>query len=215
MARGFPSMTALLGLLAVAGFQNRDRISEMLRGAGQQGGVGQGGGSGQVSGSGGSYGGHDSAGGMADPTGRVGGQGGGLGGLLGGLTGGGSGAMGGGLGGLLGSLGGMGAGGLLSGGLGELVDRFRQSGHGEAVDSWVRPGPNQPIEPAQLERSIGADTLEELSRQTGLPREELLARLTRELPEAVDKYTPDGKLPDLDGDGIPDDPQARPAPDSV
>jgi uncharacterized protein YidB (DUF937 family) len=221
MARGFPSMTALLGLLAVAGFQNRDKISEMLRGAGQQGGMG--GGSGQVSGSGGSYGGHDAPGGMADPTGQVGRQGGGLGGILGGLTGGaggaggsfGSGAMGGGLGGLLGSLGGMGAGGLLSGGLGELVDRFRQSGQGEAVDSWVRPGPNQPIEPTQLERSIGADTLEELSQQTGLPREELLARLSRELPDAVDKYTPDGKLPDLDGDGIPDDPQARPAPNRV
>ncbi len=33
MARGLPSMTALLGLLAVAGFQNRDKIAEMLRGA--------------------------------------------------------------------------------------------------------------------------------------------------------------------------------------
>src|SRR6266550_2590839 len=30
---GFPSMTALLGLLAVAGYQNRDKIAEMLRGA--------------------------------------------------------------------------------------------------------------------------------------------------------------------------------------
>src|SRR3954449_2489849 len=34
MSRGFPSMTALMGLLAVAGFQNRDKIAEMLRGAG-------------------------------------------------------------------------------------------------------------------------------------------------------------------------------------
>lgn len=34
MAREFPSMTALLGLLAIAGYQNRDRIAEMLRGAG-------------------------------------------------------------------------------------------------------------------------------------------------------------------------------------
>ena len=33
MNRGFPSMTALLGLLAVAGYQNRDKIAEMLRGA--------------------------------------------------------------------------------------------------------------------------------------------------------------------------------------
>ena len=35
MSRGFPSMTALLGLLAVAGYQNRDKIAEMLGGAGK------------------------------------------------------------------------------------------------------------------------------------------------------------------------------------
>ena len=34
MARGLPSMTALLGLLAIAGYQNRDKIAEMLKGAG-------------------------------------------------------------------------------------------------------------------------------------------------------------------------------------
>jgi hypothetical protein len=33
MSDGFPSMTALLGLLAVAGFQNRDKIQEMLGGS--------------------------------------------------------------------------------------------------------------------------------------------------------------------------------------
>ena len=32
MSRGFPSMTALLGLLAVAGYQNRDKLAELLRG---------------------------------------------------------------------------------------------------------------------------------------------------------------------------------------
>jgi hypothetical protein len=32
MSRGFPSMTALLGLLAIAGYQNRGKIAEMLRG---------------------------------------------------------------------------------------------------------------------------------------------------------------------------------------
>ena len=31
MSRGFPSMTALLGLIAVAGYQNRDKIAEMLK----------------------------------------------------------------------------------------------------------------------------------------------------------------------------------------
>ncbi len=34
MSRGMPSMTALLGLLALAGYQNRDKLAEMLKGAG-------------------------------------------------------------------------------------------------------------------------------------------------------------------------------------
>lgn len=34
MGKGSPSMTALLALLAIAGYQNRDKISDMLRKAG-------------------------------------------------------------------------------------------------------------------------------------------------------------------------------------
>jgi uncharacterized protein YidB (DUF937 family) len=92
-------------------------------------------------------------------------------------------------------LGGGGIGGLLSGGLSELVERFKQGGQGEAVDSWVGTGPNKQIAPSQVEQAIGPDVLDTLSKQTGLSREEILARLSRELPHAVDKYTPDGRLP--------------------
>src|SRR4029453_4962324 len=35
MSRGMPSMTALLGLLALAGYQNRDKLAELLKGAGK------------------------------------------------------------------------------------------------------------------------------------------------------------------------------------
>ena len=146
MSRGFPSMTALLGLLALAGYQNRDKIAEFLNGHGTPGASGQ-------------------------P---------GLGGLLSKLGS---------------NLGGAGAGGMLSGGLGELVDRFKQSGQGDTAQSWVGTGPNKPVSPPELERAIGADVLAALSQQTGLSREELLARLSRELPDAVDKYTPQGRLP--------------------
>jgi len=37
--------------------------------------------------------------------------------------------------------------------------------------------------------------LDQLEKQTGLSKEELLARLSRELPQAIDQYTPDGRLP--------------------
>jgi hypothetical protein len=35
MSRGYPSLTALLALLAIAGYQNRDKIAEMLGKRGQ------------------------------------------------------------------------------------------------------------------------------------------------------------------------------------
>ena len=149
MSRGMPSMTALLGLLAVAGYQNRDKIAEMLGGLKQQ------------------------PGGGASQNNQQGGVLGKLGGMLSGSS----------------------AGGVLSGGLSDLIERFKQNGHGQAADSWVKTGPNQPLQPDQLEQAIGPDVLNTLSQQTGLSREELLSRLTRELPAAVDKFTPDGRLP--------------------
>jgi uncharacterized protein YidB (DUF937 family) len=63
------------------------------------------------------------------------------------------------------------------------------------AQSWVRQGPNRSISPDELEEAIGSDILNALSEQTKLPREEILARLSRQLPDAVDKYTPDGRVP--------------------
>ena len=104
-----------------------------------------------------------------------------------------------GLGGLLGNLSGMlggaGAGGLLSGGIGELLEKFKQNGEGDTAQSWVNHGPNKDVSPPQLKQAIGSDVLAALEQQTGLSQEELLARLSRELPSAIDKYTPDGRLP--------------------
>ncbi|MER9330363.1 YidB family protein [Mesorhizobium sp. M0152] len=79
--------------------------------------------------------------------------------------------------------------------LGDILARFRNAGVGSKVDSWVSTGPNEPIEPKDVETAIDEDTLTSLSMQTGLSRDELIARITKDLPEAVDKLTPDGELP--------------------
>ena len=149
MTRGYPSMTALLGLLAIAGYQNRDKIAEWLK----------------------------SAQGKLESPSRGSGAGGGPPGNLGG------------------ALAGKSIGDLLSNGLHDLVDSFKQAGHGEAADSWVGQGPNKQIGPSDLERALGPDVLATLSQQTGLSREEILSRLSKNLPDAVDKYTPQGRIP--------------------
>jgi uncharacterized protein YidB (DUF937 family) len=121
-------MTALLGLLAIAGYQNRDKIAEMLGGSAQ-----------------------DKAGASGQS------------------------------------------------GLGELIERFKQSGQGQIADSWVNTGANKPCTTADLEKAIGPEVLETLAKETGLSRDDILTRLCRELPNAVDKYTPQGRLP-MEGD---------------
>ena len=110
------------------------------------------------------------------------------------------GATGGGLGDILkGNLGGLLAGGaagsVISGGLGDLLRQFQQSGHGDTANSWVGPGQNKPIAPNDLAKALGADQINALMSQTGMSREELLSGLSQQLAEAVDHLTPEGRLP--------------------
>ena len=152
MARGMPSMTALLALLAVAGYQNRDKIAEWLGGTGQ----GKPGAAGQ----------------------------GGIGGIGGLVTQ------------LRNSLGGANAG-------GDLERRSRRVGGslqaerpgGDRGVPGSRRGPTgRALRPSSSRRSAPR-CWTRCPQQTGLSRDELLARLCRELPDAVDKYTPQGRLP--------------------
>lgn len=152
-------MKALLGVLAVYGFQHRDQIAEALKNV--------------VSG--------QSSSNPQPGSQPAAGQQGGLGALLGGLGG---------------MLGGSSAGGILSGGLGGLLDQFQQNGQGDVANSWVAPGDNQPIDNQQLSQALGADTVKELTEKTGLSEQELLSRLSQNLPKAVNELTPDGKVPD-------------------
>jgi uncharacterized protein YidB (DUF937 family) len=109
-------------------------------------------------------------------------------------------SSGGGLGDLLrgtlgGLLGGAAAGTVLNGGLGGLLRQFQQSGQGDVAHSWIGTGPNKAISEGDLEHALGSDTLNTLSQQTGMGREDLLSGLSQQLPRFVDRLTPDGRLP--------------------
>ena len=82
-------------------------------------------------------------------------------------------------------------------GLGGLLDRFRQSGQGKTIDSWIGTGPNEPVSPGQLGNALGPNIIKTLAERSGMSEEELLRQLTQVLPEAVDKLTPRGRLPTL------------------
>jgi uncharacterized protein YidB (DUF937 family) len=73
------------------------------------------------------------------------------------------------------------------------LKQFQENGHGEVVESWVPPSSNTEINDRQLAQALGPDVLEDLSARTGLSPEELLSRLSRGLPKAVDD-TPNGTM---------------------
>lgn len=150
MSKTTPSLLALLGLVAFAGYQNRAKISEMLDDARRS----------------------QPAASPGTPPAS---------------------------GGLLAQLGQLfqsgSAGSTLSGGLGDLVNRFKTAGYGQAADSWVAPGANTAMTTNDLEKAIGDDTLAELEQKTGLGRAELVRRLGAALPDVVNRFTPDGRIP--------------------
>ena len=100
-----------------------------------------------------------------------------------------------GAGGAGGLLSGAMGGGMLSGGLQDLLARFRQAGHEDKAQSWVAKGANRPIATHELEQALGEERVQWLMEQTGLPKDQLLAGLSDELPNAVDRLTPDGRVP--------------------
>ena len=100
-------------------------------------------------------------------------------------------------------------------GLGGLVEQFRKGGFEEIIKSWIGTGANKPISPNQLHQALGPETVDGLSRETGLPRDDLLSQLSRLLPEVIDKLSPNGKLHEdadlLSGPETPADRAKRPS----
>ncbi|MBT2394968.1 YidB family protein [Streptomyces sp. ISL-100] len=115
-----------------------------------------------------------------------------LGRLLGGLLGGGDGKANL-LGSLLGSLGGStaGSGNPLDG----LLAALGEGGLGHQAHSWVAAGANEPIDGEQLAQALPPDTLQGVAQQAGLPTDVAADQLAQVLPQAVDKLTPGGQLP--------------------
>ncbi|MCM2393179.1 YidB family protein [Streptomyces sp. CWNU-1] len=124
-----------------------------------------------------------------------------LGSLLGSLLGGGGGAKSGGgaaniLGSLLSTLGNKstsasGGGNALSG----LIDILAKSGITDQAKSWVGTGENKPVSGAQIAQAIPDDTLQKVAKESGVTPQQAADEIAQSLPQAVDRLTPAGQLP--------------------
>ena len=118
MAKGFPSLAALLGLVAVAGYQNRDKIGEWVKGISK-----------------------------SSPA-----------------------------------------------ALAISLSSSRTRGWAVLLADGSARAPMSQCLRRKSAMRWAAISLIRSPRQTGLSREELLARLSKVLPEAVDKMTPEGRI---------------------
>ena len=81
-----------------------------------------------------------------------------------------------------------------SGGLEGLANKFGQSGHGNAFQSWVGMGENQPISSDQLQNVLGSEQVKAIATRMGVDPAIVSTFLAEYLPKIVDKLTPAGKV---------------------
>ncbi len=84
-----------------------------------------------------------------------------------------------------------------AGGLQGLISMLQQHGLGEAVQSWVGTGSNQPVSDDQLGQALQGgglgSLLQEAAGRLGMSQGDLLGSLSKALPATVDHLTPNGE----------------------
>ncbi len=78
------------------------------------------------------------------------------------------------------------------GGVQGVVAQLEQQGLGGTVRSWVGSGANEPITPDQVHQAFGPDVVKQLAAKVGMSPEDMAAKLSQILPQAIDKLTPGG-----------------------
>ena len=81
-----------------------------------------------------------------------------------------------------------------SGGLEGLASKFSQSGQGNAFQSWVGMGENQPVSSGQIQNALGSEQLNAMASRMGVDPAMASNFLAEYLPKIVDKLTPAGKI---------------------
>lgn len=82
-----------------------------------------------------------------------------------------------------------------NGGLGAVLERFRQQGYSQQAASWVSTGENQPVDAQAVSEVVGTEELSRLSQQLGVPQDQVADGMAEILPHVVSHLTPEGHVP--------------------
>ena len=76
----------------------------------------------------------------------------------------------------------------------EVVKQFEDKGLRDQVDSWVRTGPNKPVDRRQIEDVFGRSQIDDMARSRNIDRDQLAEVLSKYIPMIIDELTPAGQL---------------------
>lgn len=80
------------------------------------------------------------------------------------------------------------------GGIGGVLDKFKEGGLAEQAASWVGKGENMPISAEQISSVLGSGAIADMAAKFGIDPADLSAKIAEHLPTVIDKMTPDGEV---------------------
>ena len=83
-----------------------------------------------------------------------------------------------------------------NGGISGVLDKFRQGGFADHADSWQSTGQNMPISGSALQEVLGSGAIGQVAQQLGMSHGDAAGGLAQVLPQLIDKFTPEGQVPD-------------------
>lgn len=88
------------------------------------------------------------------------------------------------------------------GGLDAVVKKFQDGGYKSQVESWISTGQNQAISAIEVGQAVGIEKVKKLAEAAGVDVTKARELLAEYLPVAIDKATPEGKLPPPEKDDV-------------
>lgn len=86
-----------------------------------------------------------------------------------------------------------------NGGIGGILDKFKEGGLGDAAASWVSLGENLPVSADQVASVFGSSAITDLAAKFGISPDVLTSQIAQHLPEVINKVTPSGAVNEESG----------------
>jgi uncharacterized protein YidB (DUF937 family) len=76
-----------------------------------------------------------------------------------------------------------------------ILSKLQASGLDKQVMSWVGHGQNEPVSGNDIKNAVDPQQLSQVAQESGMSTDDVADHVAQALPEAVDKATPGGAVP--------------------